>query len=397
MTMRFMVLVKADRDSEAGVLPSEKLLAEMGKYNEELSQAGVLLAAEGLHPSSKGARVCCSGSNRTVIDGPFPEPTELITGFWLRQVESKEEAIEWLTRCPFPEDMETEVEIHQVFEAEDFIPAFTPQFGEQEDDLRARIQKQRRRQPLALRAVVSIAQRLLQGNAPTYLGMSMVPWELLDTAPVPGSKGELRLYKRGEEFSIRLDRCELMNSRLHGSEDALAELACARVADRSSPHVLIGGLGMGYTTAAALHRLRADGRLVVAELVPAVVKWNKGPLADLAGRPLQDERVMVREVDVAEILKVEHGSYDAILMDVDNGPEGLTRKGNEWLYSQDGLDAAFTTLRPAGVLAVWSNSPDRAFAERLREAGFDVDEVHVRSRSRRKGPRHTIWLARRSP
>ena len=154
---------------------------------------------------------------------------------------------------------------------------------------------------------------------------------------------------------------------------------------------------MGYTTAAALQRLRADGKLVVAELVPAVVKWNRGPLADLAGRPLQNDRVTVREVDVAQILKVEHRTYDAMLLDVDNGPEGLTRKGNDWLYSRAGLDAAFTTLRPAGVLAVWSAGPDRAFAQRLREAGFEVDEVHVRSRGPGRGARHTIWLAGRSP
>ena len=154
---------------------------------------------------------------------------------------------------------------------------------------------------------------------------------------------------------------------------------------------------MGYTAAAALHRLGADGRLVVAELVPAVVKWNRGPLADLAGRPLEDDRVTVREIDVAEILKMEQGTYDAILMDVDNGPEGLTRKGNDWLYSPAGLDAAFMALRSAGVLAVWSVSPDRAFTQRLREARFEVDEVQVRSRSSRKGSHHTIWLAGRSP
>ena len=223
----------------------------------------------------------------------------------------------------------------------------------------------------------------------------MVSWEFLQSAPVPGGKGELRLYRRGGEFSIRLDRCELMNSRIHGSEEALAELACARIADRSRPQVLIGGLGMGYTAAAALQRLRADGRVVVAELVPAVVAWNRGPLADLAGRPLENERVTVREVDIAEILKVEQGTYDAILLDVDNGPQGLTRKGNNWLYSRAGLDAAFKTLRPAGVLAVWSASPDRAFTRRLREAGFAVEEVVVRSRGPRKGTRHTIWLAGR--
>jgi spermidine synthase len=223
----------------------------------------------------------------------------------------------------------------------------------------------------------------------------MVPWELLDTSPVPGSKAELRLYKRGEEFSIRLDRCELMNSRVHGSEEALAELACARVADRSRPRVLIGGLGMGFTTAAALRCLRADGQLVVAELVPAVVKWNRGPLADLAGRPLENERVTVREVDVAAILRAEQGAFDAILLDVDNGPEGLTRKGNDWLYSRAGLAAEFAALRPAGVLTVWSASPNPAFTERLGEAGFEVEEIPVRSRGPRKGSRHTIWLAGR--
>ncbi len=224
----------------------------------------------------------------------------------------------------------------------------------------------------------------------------MVPWEYLDSSPVPGGQGELRLYKRGKEFSIRLDCCELMNSRRHGSEDALAELACARIADRRGARVLIGGLGMGYTTAAALQRLGADGQVIVAELAPAVVKWNRGPLADLAGRPLENERVTVRQVDVAEILRAQQGAYDAILLDVDNGPEGLTRKGNDWLYSRAGLHAAFTTLRPAGLLAVWSAGPDRAFAQRLDEAGFEVDEVQVRSRSPRRGTRHTIWLGTRS-
>lgn len=224
----------------------------------------------------------------------------------------------------------------------------------------------------------------------------MVPWKLLDSVSVPGGQTVLSLHQRGEEFSIRLDRCELMNSRMHGSEDALAELACAKVADRCRPLLLVGGLGMGYTTAAALHRLRADGRIVVAELAPAVVKWNRGPLADLAGRPLANDRVTVREIDVSQILKAERQTYDAILLDVDNGPQGLTRKSNDWLYSRAGLDAAFTALQPAGVLAVWSAGPDRVFARRLRDAGFAVDEVQVRSRSARKGTRHTIWLAERS-
>jgi spermidine synthase len=224
----------------------------------------------------------------------------------------------------------------------------------------------------------------------------MIPWELLDCAQVPGSGEELRLYKRGREFSIRVDGRELMNSRAHGSEDALAELACARIAGRPCPRVLIGGLGMGYTTAAALRRLGAEGQVVVAELVPSVVAWNRGALADAAGRPLQDARVTVCEVDVAYILQAEQRAYDAIVLDVDNGPAGLTRKGNDWLYARAGLDAAYAALRPAGVLAVWSASPDRAFAKRLCRVGFEVNEVRVRARGPGGGGRHIIWLAARS-
>jgi spermidine synthase len=221
----------------------------------------------------------------------------------------------------------------------------------------------------------------------------MMPWKLLDRAQMPESGEELRLYQRGREFSIRVDRHELMNSRVHGSEDALAELACARIAHRPGPRILIGGLGMGYTTAAALHRLGADGQVVVAELAPAVVAWNRGLLADLAGRPLHDARVTVREADVARILQAEQGAYDAILLDVDNGPACLTRKGNDWLYARAGLDAAYAALRAAGVLAVWSASSDRAFAKRLGRAGFVVTEVCVRARGPRGGGRHIIWLA----
>ena len=224
----------------------------------------------------------------------------------------------------------------------------------------------------------------------------MIPWELLDSAKVPGNDTKLSLYKRGEEFSIRMDSGELMNSRVHGSEDALAELACARIADRPRPRILIGGLGMGYTTAAALHRFGAEGHVVVAELVPAVVEWNRGILGVLAGHPLQDDRVTVREVDVAQILKAEHRTYDAILLDVDNGPEGLVRKGNDWLYTKAGIGAAFAALRPGGVLAVWSATSNRAFAQRLHRVGFEVDEVRVRARGSRGGGRHTIWIARRA-
>jgi hypothetical protein len=141
--MRCMILVKADKTSEAGVLPDQKILTEMGKYNEELAAAGVLLAGEGLHPSSKGARVRFSGSTRTVIDGPFAETKELIAGFWLWQVKSMEEAIEWVKRCPMPHDTETEIEIRQVFETEDFGAAFTPELREQEERLRAQVDAKR--------------------------------------------------------------------------------------------------------------------------------------------------------------------------------------------------------------------------------------------------------------
>jgi len=227
----------------------------------------------------------------------------------------------------------------------------------------------------------------------------MTPWKLLDSAPIPGGKGELRLYQRGEEFSIKIagSAGELMNSRLHGSEDALAELACARIAARAQPHVLIGGLGMGFTLAAALRHLGSNASVVVAELVPAVVEWNCGPLGQVAGHPLRDERASVRVSDVALMLEEARSVYDAILLDVDNGPEGLTKHDNNWLYSIDGLTTTFDALRPEGVLAVWSAGPDAVFAERLRQVGFEVDERRVRAHAGRKGATHTIWLAGRGP
>lgn len=223
----------------------------------------------------------------------------------------------------------------------------------------------------------------------------MTPWILLDSAAVPGNGGELRLYRRGDEFSIKLSgRGELMNSRMHGSEDALAEQTCTRLAERVDPRLLIGGLGMGFTLAAALRHLGEQGRVEIAELLPAVVAWNRGPLGELAGHPLQDPRVTVRAGDVARILKAGQPVYDAILLDVDNGPEGLTRKENDWLYGMDGLNAACASLRPRGVLAVWSAGPDQDFLQRLRKTGFEVDEVSVRTRGS-KGARHIIWFARR--
>ena len=223
----------------------------------------------------------------------------------------------------------------------------------------------------------------------------MIPRILLDRAQVPGNGGELRLYQRGDEFSITIaGRGELMNSRVHGSEDALAEHTCNKLVGCAKPRLLIGGLGMGFTLAAALRHVGDQAQAVVAELVPAVVAWNRGPLGELAGQLLQDPRVTVREGDVARILKAEQQAYDAILLDVDNGPEGLTRKENDWLYSMNGLTAAYTALRPEGVLAVWSAGPDRDFLQRLRKVGFEVDEVRVRAHGS-KGARHTIWFAKR--
>ena len=223
----------------------------------------------------------------------------------------------------------------------------------------------------------------------------MTPWILLDSAQVPGNGGELRLYQRGDEFSIKLEgRGELMNSRVHGSEDALAEHTCARLSDCEKPRLLIGGLGMGFTLAEALRHIGRQAQVVVAELVPEVVTWNRGPLGKFAGNPLEDLRVIVHEGDVARIIDAEQQAYDAILLDVDNGPEGLTRKENDRLYDIDGLNAAYAALRANGVLAVWSAGPDQKLLQRLRKTGFEVEEIRVRSRGA-KGARHIIWFARR--
>jgi spermidine synthase len=223
----------------------------------------------------------------------------------------------------------------------------------------------------------------------------MLPWILLDSTKVPGNGGELTLHQRGDEFSIRIKgHGELMNSRIHGSEDALAELTCTRLVDCEKPGLLIGGLGMGFTLATALQHVNEQAQVTVVELVPAVVKWNRGPLGEHAGYPLRDPRVSVVEGDVAQILMAEQQAYDAILLDVDNGPEGLTRKENDRLYSINGLNKAYAALRPQGVLAVWSAGPDNSFMQRLRKVGFEVDEVRVRARGK-KGSRHIIWFARR--
>lgn len=222
--------------------------------------------------------------------------------------------------------------------------------------------------------------------------------ELLDTASIPNNGGELKFYRQGDDFSIRIAGSraggagELMNSRLHGSEDKLAELACPKVAGRKQPRVLVGGLGMGYTLAAALRNLGGNAQVVVAELVPGVIAWNRGELGDKAGRPLDDPRTQVHEGDVADLLRATREGFDAILLDVDNGPEGLTHKGNDWLYSPEGLGVAQRALRDRGLLAIWSAGPDPRFTLRLRKCGYQVQEVNVRAHGN-KGARHLIWLA----
>lgn len=220
----------------------------------------------------------------------------------------------------------------------------------------------------------------------------MVPRILIDTAMVPEG-GELRLFKRGADFSIMLGANELMNSRLSGSEEALAALACERLRDTARPQLLIGGLGMGFTLRAALAALGADAGVTVAELVPAVVAWARGPMTGLFGGCLEDSRVRVVEEDVAGPIAAGAAGWDAILLDVDNGPDGLSRAGNGRLYGPAGLAAARGALRPGGVLAIWSAAPDRAFSRRLGEAGFAVEEVAVRARAGGRGARHVIWLA----
>jgi len=223
----------------------------------------------------------------------------------------------------------------------------------------------------------------------------MIPFRLLDSATEHGAT--LRLYQRGMEFSIRVDKAgDLMNSRMHHSEDVLAELACKPIASRKDAHVLVGGLGMGFTLRAALTVLGAKARIVVSELVPAVVAWARGPMAEVFGDSLDDVRVSIRETDVGEIIRAKSSAFDAILLDVDNGPEGLTRKGNDALYSASGLTAAKKALRPGGVLAVWSSGPNPAFTKRLGRAGFDVNEVAVRATGRGGGARHVIWIAKKS-
>ncbi|MDQ6987205.1 MAG: hypothetical protein Q9M25_05340 [Mariprofundaceae bacterium] len=222
----------------------------------------------------------------------------------------------------------------------------------------------------------------------------MTPYELLDTVRAPGDGETIRLYRHGDEFSIRVDKMgELMNSRAHNSEDVLAELACAPVAKRKNAHFLVGGLGMGYTLAAALSYASPSTKVSVAELVPAVVRWNREHMGALAGFPLDDERVCVLEQDVGKVMHDHENSFDAIMLDVDNGPDGFTREENDGLYGFRGLNNAYDALKPGGILTIWSAAPDTAFTQRLMKVGFDVEERRVRAHAAQRNNRHTIWIA----
>lgn len=224
----------------------------------------------------------------------------------------------------------------------------------------------------------------------------MIPRELIDVAQIPGTNDELRLFRRGADFMIVLDRNELMNSRMSGSEEELATGTIARLAGRTAPHLLIGGYGMGFTLRAALAVLGPDARVTVAELVPEIIEWARGPMADLAAGCLDDPRVTIVRDDVATLIDEGQSEYDAILLDVDNGPDGLTRASNGRLYSARGLDAAWRALTRGGVLAVWSAAPDPKFARKFGTCGFAVEEIVTRARSNGKGPRHVIWFGVRS-
>jgi spermidine synthase len=222
----------------------------------------------------------------------------------------------------------------------------------------------------------------------------MKPRELLAKAAIPGGEA-ISLFRRGEDFTIVLGRNELMNSRMSGSEEALATMTIERLRSRAAPHLLIGGYGMGFTLRAALAALPPGGRATVSELVPEIIHWARGPMAGLAAGCLDDPRVTLLERDVASVIAEAATAYDAILLDVDNGPDGLVRDANDRLYSRAGLAAAKAALKPGGILAIWSASQDAVFARRLRDAGFAVDEVRVRARSNGKGPWHVIWFAQR--
>ena len=239
---------------------------------------------------------------------------------------------------------------------------------------------------------VALPRHLRQAHAAVTVER-MIAWTEVARATVPGQTLPLVLARHDDEFVIRVGAKALMSSRAHASEEALATGACERLAVAAGARVLVGGLGMGFTLAAALSALPANAKVVVCELVASIVDWNRGPLAQLAGRPLEDPRVTVQIGDLANALRESEHAFDAILLDVDNGPDALTQPANAWLYGAPGLRAAARALRPGGVLAVWSVAPDAAFSQRLAGAGFAVEEVPVRAHAGR-GSRHVLWFAR---
>jgi len=222
-------------------------------------------------------------------------------------------------------------------------------------------------------------------------------WKQLDNAPVPGTQSTMSLHQRGDsdEYSIWVDGRLLMDNRASGSEEALADFACDRLGDCSAARILIGGLGMGFTLAVALRRTGPEARVTVAELVPAIARWNHGPAGAAAGHPLTDERAEVFDGDVADAFRNQRERWDAILLDVDNGPTGLTRSTNNWLYSWEGLEAAHRALRPQGILGVWSAADDPGFTRRIARAGFVSEKKTVRARGKKGGHRHVVWIATR--
>ena len=222
----------------------------------------------------------------------------------------------------------------------------------------------------------------------------MLPWLHLDTAQIPGG-GELRLMQRGSQFVIKLGSNELMNSRLTATEQALATIACDKIRTCAQPKILIGGLGMGFTLRASLIVLGPQAKIIVAELVPEVVAWARGPMAQLFGDSLADPRVSIREADVGDLIRASRSEYDAILLDVDNGPNGISRESNDRLYDMEGLAAAYSALRARGVLAGVVSTPDAKFTLRLRKADFDVIENPVRAKGPQGGAQHFIWTATR--
>jgi len=218
-------------------------------------------------------------------------------------------------------------------------------------------------------------------------------WTQLGEASVPGSDKSIYLFQGKDDFFIKLSGgLELMNTRKHGSEDALGALPCQNLENPESACVLIGGLGMGFTLAAVLDAVGPGAQVTVAELIPEVVGWNHGPLGECSGRPLDDSRTQVHIGDVADLLREKQAFYDVIALDIDNGPEGLTKSNNSWIYSEQGISATVDALKPVGIVSYWSAEADQKFNGRLKRCGLKIEEVSVYAHGN-KGARHTIWLA----